>query len=338
MTTKERKIRNFDIFYNLTKRHLKVFFKNKIRVMYTLLVPIIILAVYIFFLRDLELTSVNAALAEMFKDSPEILKDSEFIRARNSLIDSWMLSGIISLSTITVSLQTNNIFVEDKENGIKRDFISSPINKNVLIVSYFAYNFIVTLLISVVVLLIDFLYLAVANEFCMSFGDVLLAFIVLLFTTIFSTLSTIFVCLFVDSEASLASIIAIVSTAAGFLIGAYMPISMLPTWVQNICAFMPGTYTTSLLRFTFLNTPINNLGNLLGTYENLNVDINQVIQLFINDYGYNVSFFGTYVTPEWQTLVVVIFIAIFLVLNIIFGGKLTILDEGIKKIKKKKGK
>ena len=35
------KTRNVDIFFQLTRRHLLVFFKNKIRLMYTLLVPVI---------------------------------------------------------------------------------------------------------------------------------------------------------------------------------------------------------------------------------------------------------------------------------------------------------
>ena len=50
---KKNNTRNADIFFQLTKRHLLVFFGNKVRVMYTLLVPVIIFAVYIFFLRDL---------------------------------------------------------------------------------------------------------------------------------------------------------------------------------------------------------------------------------------------------------------------------------------------
>lgn len=41
------KHRGTEIFFQLTRRHLLVFFKNKVRVMYTLLVPVIIFAVYI---------------------------------------------------------------------------------------------------------------------------------------------------------------------------------------------------------------------------------------------------------------------------------------------------
>ena len=82
-----------------------------------------------------------------------------------TLVDSWMISGIIGLSTITVALQANTIIVEDKQNGVNRDFASSPINKNVLIASYFFYNFIVTALVCFVFYVICLIYLAVMGEF-----------------------------------------------------------------------------------------------------------------------------------------------------------------------------
>ena len=56
---------SFHIFFQLTKRHFLVFFKNKIRVFYTLMVPLIILAVYICFLRELELSTVENMLYQL---------------------------------------------------------------------------------------------------------------------------------------------------------------------------------------------------------------------------------------------------------------------------------
>lgn len=328
------KVRNFNIFLNLTKRHLKVFFKNKIRLLYTLLVPIIILIVYIFFLRDLELTSVISSISELFEDDLDLVKDETFLIHIDSLVDSWMLSGIISLSTITVSLQTNNIFVEDKENGLNRDFISSPINKNVLIFSYFCANFLVTLFISFIVVVVVLIYLVIKSEFVLNILDILLILGILVYSTIISTLTTVFICLFINSEATLASIIALVSTAAGFLIGAYMPIALLPSWVVNICAFIPGTYSTSLFRFAFLSSPISNLSSYLSSL-NLSIDVNEVTSLFINEYGYNVSLFGRDISVGYQALVILIFIILFVILNIVFSNKMTLIKEGMKKKKKK---
>lgn len=330
MTATKPKTRYADIFWQLTKRHLLVFFKNKIRVLYTLMVPVIIFVVYIFFLRDLELSTVRATLLEL-----NIASDDALDKLIGTLVDSWMMSGITALSTITVALQTNTVFVEDKQNGVNRDFVSSPIHRNLLICSYFLYNFIVTVLICVVFLLICLLYLACMGEFVLTFVHVLTIFAVLFYTTISATLMTIFICSFVKTEATMASIVAVFSTAMGFLIGAYMPLGMLPVWVRNFCAFIPGTYSCSLLRYAFMAAPFANLSayveamNLAGGAEL----ISQVTETF----GFNLQFFHATVDPQWQCLAVVAFIVIFLFLNIGFGKKLaTVL--GVGKLKKKKRK
>ena len=318
----------------LTKRHLKVFFNNKMRVFYTLLVPVIIFAVYVLFLRSLELNSIESFINEKFVEYPNVIGNEEFIRYITAGVDSWMLSGIVSLSTLTVSLQTNNIFVEDKEDGINRDFRSSPINQNVLIGSYFLYNIIVTFSTCLFVCLLTLIYLAANGEFVLTALDFLSVIGTLLVATICSTLTTIFICLFIKKESTLLSIIAIGATAAGFLIGAYMPISMLPVWVQNLCAFIPGTYTTSIIRNAYSSTvfvEINEtLTGLIGNYT--------VTTEFLTDLryglGYDITFFGNNVGFNFQLIAVFSFIGIFILLNVFFGKEITRITDGVTKIAK----
>ena len=334
------KTRNFDIFYNLVKRHLLVFLNNKIRLFYTLLVPIIILAVYVLFLRELEITSVQSALEPYFKEYGALnIHKEEFMKNIMVLVDSWMLSGIVTLSTITVSLQTNNTFVEDKENGVNRDFISSPINKNILISSYFVFNFIISFLICFVVVLIAFLYLAINKEFYFDFVDFISIVVVLLVNVILNTLITVFICIFIKSSSTLSAIIAMFSTAIGFLIGAYMPISMLPIWVRNLCAFFPSTYGCGLMRYAFLSAPLSNLNDFLINNSIMSqAEVTRLFEELNNGFGYNIKFFDVSVNPQWQSLIVIVSIFVFLILNVIFGGKLTIVDDGFKKIKKESKK
>ena len=322
------------IFLTLTKRHLLLFFKNKMRVFYTLLVPIIILGVYVFFLRDLELSNILGSIDELLKDSELNANDHNVIKYIETIIDSWMLSGIISLSTLTVSLQTNNIFVEDKENGTNRDFISSPIKKSTLISSYFLSNFIVTFTICFLVLLISLLYLLINGEFFINFGDFCLIFLTLIEAVMLSSLSMIFICIFIKKEATLSSLIAIFATAAGFLIGAYVPVSFLPNVAQNVCAFFPGTYSTGILRNVFSNTTFAHFEDYLSNHFNSN-DALMIIANIKNSVGYNIRFFDIYIEVNFQSIIAIIFIVIFAILNIIFSNKMTSIQLGIKEIKKK---
>ena len=335
----ERKTRYIDIFFQLTKRHLMVFFKNKVRLMYTLLVPVIIFAVYLLFLRDLELGMVANILSEetinITAATVGKANFDELNRLIGTLVDSWMLSSIIGISTVTVALQTNTVIVEDKQNGVNRDFASSPIHRNVLIASYFFYNFLVSALICFVFWIICLIYLACAGEFAIGFGSVLLSLVVMFFATVVSTLMTVFICSFVKSEGTMMSIVAIFSTAVGFLIGAYMPLGMLPDWVQWLCAFIPGTYACSLLRYAFMATPMSRIATFAGTLG-LNPETLETLETTLfHQFGYHLDFFGIAVDPPFQALALAVYILLFLGLNIGVGRKVAeVLGIGKKKKKK----
>ncbi len=326
----EQKTRTADIFFQLTRRHLLVFFKNKVRVLYTLLVPVIIFVVYIFFLRGMELDMVERNLPAGLTLTVEL---HNYIAA---VIDSWMLSGITAISVITVSLQTNNVFVQDKENGVNRDFASSPIHRNILIGSYFLFNFTVTMIICLIFLIVCALYLVCMGEFMLTFANVMTIIAVLLYTTVAATLMTVFVASFVKKEATMASIVAIFSTAIGFLIGAYMPFGLLPAkmqWVENVCMFIPGTHGCALLRYAFMETPIKELGSYVSS---LGIEgVETLVADVAGQFGYELNFFGVTVSPQWQALANAVFIVIFLALNIGVGKKVSeVLGLGKKKKKK----
>ncbi len=325
---KDRFVNNFRIFNSLTMRHLKVFFNNKIRVFYTLMVPVIILFVYILFLKDLEL---NAIKNELFKMNIE--QTEELIKLISTVVDAWMLSGIIVVSNITISLQTNNIIVEDKDSGVNRDFIASPISKKILISSYFFYNFIITFGLCIIVLFINYIYLGIVGNFYVGFVDFSLMFSTLFFISIVSTLVTVFITLFIKNEPTLSSIVTIFSTAIGFLTGAYMPISMFPKFVQYTCAFFPTTYSCSLMRFAFLNTPLSNLERYLKVNPSIlppNSSAIDVVNIIRNSYGYNVDFFGINIDPTISAVITTAFVIVFAILNLLFASNITRMEGPIK--------
>ena len=323
------KTRYFHIFLQLTRRHLLVFFRNKIRMFYTLMVPVIIFLVYIFFLRRMELSMIAANLPE------GVTMTGELYSYLRTLVDSWMLAGISVLSVITVSLQTNNVLVEDKQNGVNRDFASSPVPKELLVASYFLFNFLVTSVIGLLFLLVCGVYLACLGEFMLTAADVLTVLAVFLFATVSTVLMTVLIASFVKREATMSSIVAVFSTAVGFLIGAYMPLGMMPDWVQGICAFIPGTYACSLLRYAFMKTPLLELSAYAqglslpaGTLESL-------LSQLSGTFGYDIGFFGVSVSPQYQALALAVYSVVFLALNIGLGKKLAeVLGIGKKKKKK----
>lgn len=320
-------------YFQLTRRNFKIFFKNKIQVFYTLLVPVIIIVIYLLFLRAIEMNMVNDIVKT--KLGAAALDDTTLMKYVSSCMDGWMIGGIIALSTVTMAIQTDAIIVKDKENGINRDFASSPVGKKSLIFSYFSFNFIITFMLCLIVLLICWVVLACAGEFYLDFGGAMLTIATLAFTVIPSTLLTVFICTFIHHDNTLAAVVAIFSTAVGFVIGSYIPLGMMPMWAQSVCCFFPGTYSTSLLRYCMLNNPIQLTTSYVnqtypGKADELMKDVSNLI-------GYNLNFANQTIAPWVQSLVVVGIIAILVVLNIFTAKKLTIV-ESENPLKKKKVK
>ena len=277
------------------------------------------------FLRDLELSSVKNILADLAESGGDeiaaLADDPIFMKYVRTLVDSWMLSGILAITSITVSLQTNTMIVIDRESGVNRDFISSPINRNILIGSYFFFNIIVTVIICILFLLVCLIYLACLNEFFITFLDFLQIVGILMYSSVVSVLLTVFICSFVSRDSTMASISTIVSTAIGFLIGAYMPFAMLPAFIQNICVFVPGTFSCSLLRYSFMLTPLDGLTAYLGEVVQ-SAQGAELIASLTGSFGYNINFFGMSVSPGMQAVAQLIIIAILVVANVLVGNNL----------------
>ena len=109
------------VFYSLTKRHLMVFFKNIPTVIFTLMVPLAIFGVYVVFLRQLETSTIKEALDSLIVkynsslgDSANALAYQEILKKIYGIADCWMIAGVLAVSCITVSLNTNYIVVDRK--------------------------------------------------------------------------------------------------------------------------------------------------------------------------------------------------------------------------------
>lgn len=326
--TSEKKNSNARIFLQLTARHLSVFFRNKVRMFFTLLVPFIIFAIYVLFLRDLEMSGVSGALTELEKACGlpfgALKSDKTLSLYIGSLVDSWMLAGILAISTFTISFQTNTMIVGDRESGVNRDFISSPIGKTTLIFSYFFFNVIVTIAIASIFSAVCFCYLAFFGEFFLSVVDLLKIAGALCFASLSSVLFTVFVCSFISRDATMASVNTILSTAIGFLIGAYMPLGLMPSFVQTACAFFPGTYACSLLRGTFVSAPAERLiAYAKATYESGSAEF---LKSFFASFGYELKFFDIPLSLNTQAIVHAGMTAILVIMNISSGSRLVKID------------
>ncbi len=105
----------------LTTRNLRVFFRDRVGVFFSLLSALILIALYALFLGGIQVDSLEAR----FPTAPDA--DVRWF------VNSWVFAGITMITTLTTSIAALGVFVDDNVSGRFRDFIVSPIRRTHLI-------------------------------------------------------------------------------------------------------------------------------------------------------------------------------------------------------------
>lgn len=290
-------------FLALTKRHIKVFFKDKGLFFSSLITPIILLVLY------------STFLAKVYKDS--FIQGLGGFEIDEKLIDgtvaAQLFSSLLAVSCVTVAFCSNIIMIQDKNDGIRSDFIVSPVRKSTMGLSYFAASLLSTLIVSFTATIACFIYISVKNCWYMSFADVMLIMVDVVLLTTFGTALSSIVNVFLTTNGQAQAVGTIVSAGYGFLCGAYMPIKSFGDGLRNALMFLPGTYGTSLIRNHSLNGVFAEMESVGFPPEAMN-GIKESIDC-------RLSFFGTNVEQWVMYLVligsVVLLIGIYILLNIL---------------------
>lgn len=302
---------DFYTLFQLVKRNIKLFFKDKMTVFFSLFSPLIVLILYILFLKDVQFDAVKNGVLATFNVSDKLI---------SGYIDSWMLSGVLAVGCVTVSLSANSIMVADKSKGILKDTIVSPVKLWVVKFGYYLYNFIITLIIMLVVLAVCLIYLAGTGKWYLGATEVFSLLGTVVFSTFSATIITVFLTDFFKTESALGAFTGIVSAVIGFLIGAYMPLDMLPKGFQYVSALLPATHSASMFREFLMLKPLEEIAKIVP-YE-------QVIEGLKQSFSVEVNFFGKNLQSDMMTLYILGITVIFLVLNFIFFKKnMTITDK-----------
>lgn len=284
----------------LSKRALKIFLLDKAAVLFSLLAPLILLLLYALFLGDVQIAAVKSGLPDGVTLSDEAIK---------AFIDSWVAAGVMSVGCITVSLSANTVMVQDRERGLTRDALASPVSGGVVALGYFLYNFIVTLFICTLVFAVCLVYLAISGSFFMSASDVFAAYGVTVLSCLSSTLINVFISGFFRTNAAFSAFVGIVSAVVGFVIGAYMPVGVLPSYVRYATCLFPGSYSAGLFRSFFMSGALKSLaGENVGIYSSLAAS-----------YAAEFDFFGISPGVGAMSAVLAGTVIVFLIINIIHG-------------------
>lgn len=230
---------------SIVRRNLRLFFRDRMNVFFSLLGAIILFLLYTLFLARLQLD----ALSDTFPDA----SDQE-IRA---FVDSWMFAGIVLITTITTGLGALVPLVEDAETGRFRDFLVSPVRRGQLVLGYLLSAVFVAILMSLIVLALSIVYLGLVDDTWLDAEAIarIIGFTVLCCVA-FTALSA-FVVSFVRSSAAFSGLSTVIGTVLGFIAGAYIPVGSLPDAVASTVNALPFAQGAMLLRREFTESTLD---------------------------------------------------------------------------------
>ena len=223
---------------NLTRRNVRLFFKDKGMFFTSLITPMILLVLYVTFLAKVYRDSFSAALPAGFPLDGAVI---------DATVGGQLISSLLAVSCVTVAFCSNLLMVQDKVSGARRDITVSPVKRSTLAVSYFLASAATTLIVTVTALAVCLVYLAIVGWY-MTVGDVLLMLLDVVLLTLFGTALSSCVNFSLSTNGQASAVGTIVSAGYGFICGAYMPISGFSDGLQRVLSFLPGTYGTALLR------------------------------------------------------------------------------------------
>ena len=219
---------------SFVSRNLKVFFRDKTAVFFSLLAVLIVLGLYIFFLGDVWVDSFPN------------------IKGVKNLMNCWIIAGLIGVTSVTANMGAFGTMIEDKSKNKIKDFYVSPIKKSKIVGGYIISSFIVGSMMSVVTLIISQIYLVYSGVDVLNFKELTEVFLIILMTSLSNSAMILFIVSLFNSEKAFSTASTIVGTLIGFITGIYLPISMLPDSVQIIVKLFPTSHGISILRQIFM--------------------------------------------------------------------------------------
>ena len=222
------------------KRNLKLFFRDKTSVFFSLLSVFIILGLYIFFLGDQMIESV----------------EKENVLAGGRLMDNWIMAGILAVIPVCTTLGSFGIIVNDKAKKIDKDFRCAPIKARSLVGGHLLGATCIGTIMSLFALVLIEIYFACKGYPMLSALGFLEIFGTMILTVLISTSMMYMVVSLFSSHNAFTTVGTIIGTLIGFLTGIYLPIGSTAEPIQYVIKFFPISHSASLYRKILMEDPL----------------------------------------------------------------------------------
>jgi len=248
------------MIWNVAKRSLRLYFRDRTSVFFSLLAILIIIGLYVLF------------LGEVIQGDMKGLPGSRF------LMDSWIMAGLLGVASITTTMGAFGIMVDDRSKNILKDFSASPIRRSSLVGGYLTGTFLIGMIMSLITFVFAEAYIMAYGGEWVTLTEFAKIFGIMLLSVLSSASIVFFITTFLKSINAFATVSTILGTLIGFLTGIYIPIGSLPEGVQSVVKVFPVSHAGALFRQVMMERPLDQVfaGAPAAAVENFKVSMGVV--------------------------------------------------------------
>lgn len=245
------------------KRNVLLFFKDWQSILFSLLTSIIVLVLYLLFLKGTFVSAIQRAM-EQYPGLASMVPQKDI----DMFANLFLLSGILGSAMISVPFSCITVLVKDRANKVDYDILATPMKREQIIFAYFVSAVLTSTLLTDIILAVGLIGIRMQGNMYLNISQVVKAFSVVALGSISASAVFMIVVLFFKSISACEAFFGILSAASGFVIGAYIPISQFSNEVQTVCNLFPASQITIMLRNILLN----------GLLEHINTSLQGVDQ------------------------------------------------------------
>ena len=230
-------------FMTITGRNLKIFFRDKGAVFFSLLSMIIVICLMVFFLGDMNIENITGILSQFpGRDMAADEKNAEL------LILSWTCAGILSINAVTVTQAVYSVMIKDAVTGKLNSIYTAPVSRAVITAGYIAASWIASVFVCAMTLFITEGYLVMKGMEAFSLiTHIKLLGMIMLNSFVYAVFMYL-LAFIAKTESAWSGMGTVIGTLVGFLGGIYIPIGALSGVIGTIMKCTPVIYGTAMFR------------------------------------------------------------------------------------------
>ena len=240
------------------KRNVLLFFKDWQSILFSLLTSIIVLVLYLLFLKGTFVSAIQRAM-EQYPGLASMVPQKDIAMFANL----FLLSGILGSAMISVPFSCITVVVKDRANKVDYDILATPMKREQIILAYFISAVLTSILLNSIILAVGLIGIRMQGNMYLNISQVVKAFSVVALGSISASAIFMIVVLFFKTVSACEAFFGILSAASGFVIGAYIPISQFSNEVQTVCNLFPASQITIMLRNILLNGLLDHINTSL---------------------------------------------------------------------------